>query len=647
MADVSTDTSGQDLGTLINQASGGKGGDLAAMTRLANVGLQAEQDKEKDPNIARIRAQGEGRLLADEKAVDAAYAGIEPLGDRVKPWDAKKEMADRTTSPFETFGSLGSIFAMVASAFTHTPAANAMNAMAGAINAVRANDEKAYQTAYEAWKENTHLALERHEAEYKDFSAAMEKAKTDPEIMKQELAVYAAKYDDKAAAAHLALGDFAAIEQIKNAQNSAALGWAQIRPQLEAEHEKATLAFGYDRDWANSAAGHEYFNSPEGQAWKKQNPNKIAPDNIHAMNYYAATKTATEAASPYAVAGRGSPLEQYIRQKTNEKGSAATADDIKSWTSEFNKDTSSRKQSPLDMYVAAAKKEAEDKGLPWGPDQIAESVQKYGRDSKGSLSDAGARFVAEQYLAGDRQAIVGFARNPTDKEKLTNMIADMAAERGITGPMLSVMSAEFQGLVAGERTLGTRTAQIGLAAGELSQFIPQALEASKGVPRGSYPTWNAVTLKYEEQTGDPAIKNFALALNAVENAYSQIISRGAVATDNDKKIAHALIGTVDSDEVLQVGMNRVNQEVAGAEKAPGIVRDQYRQGFLIGRGEGATGPAGQPTPGTPTAPPATAAGAKHPPIPPGVPLDKNPQWSPSEKKFYWRDDAGNWQSKAP
>src|SRR5438445_12492205 len=140
MPDLSTDTGGQDLAALVNQASGGKGGDLAAMTQLAKVGLQAEQDKEKDPAIARIREQGEKRLLSDEKAVDAAYAGIEPLGDRVKPWDAKKEMAERTTSPFETFGSMGSIFALVASAFTHTPAVNAMNAMAGAINAVKAND---------------------------------------------------------------------------------------------------------------------------------------------------------------------------------------------------------------------------------------------------------------------------------------------------------------------------------------------------------------------------------------------------------------------------------------------------------------------------------------------------------------------------
>lgn len=638
MTDTSTvDTSGggappTDLDSLIKKA---KGGDVGKMGALVQEGLAASDAKAKDPNIQRIEREGEARLKTDEKAVDAAYAGIEPLGDRVKPWDAKKEMAARTTDPLSSFGSWGSIFAVAASAFTHTPAVNAMNGLAGAINAVKANDEKAYTTAYEAWKENTKLALERHEAESKDFSAAMEKAKADPELMKQELAVYSAKYDDKIAAAHAALGDFATLAQVKNAQDASARGWAELRPKIEAEHEKAVLAFGYDREWADSQAGQQFFASPQGQQWKKQNPNKIAPDEVHAMNFYHAQKTATDASSPYS-SGR-SPLEQYLSEKTAENGGKRTAEDTKQWTAEWNKDTSTKTQSPIAMYMAAAQKEATDKGQPWGPDQIAETAQKFARDSKGSLSDAGAQFVVDQYLSGDRQAIVGFARNPADKEKLTNMIADTAAKRGISGPMLSVMGAEFQGLVTGERTLGTRTAQLGLAAGELSQFIPQALQASEKVDRTNFPAYNAAIQAYENQTGDPNLRAFGASLNALENAYSQIISRGAVATDADKAAAHALVSTIDSPEVLKSVTDQIQRETEGAGRAPQIVRDEYKKGFLVGRGE---------SPGTEAAPQQNGGSVQHPPLPAGVPADRA-QWSPSTGKFWWKDDSGGWQSKAP
>lgn len=585
MADTATsDSSSVDLGTLINQASGGKGGDIGAMTSLVRGGLQAQDAKDKDPNIIRVRQEGETRLKQDEKLVDSAYAGIEPLGDRVKPWDAKKELADRTTSPFETFGSAGAILGVAASLFTHTPAVNAMNALSGAINAVKANDEKAYQTAYDAWKENTHLALERHEAEYKDFSAAMEKAKSDPAMMQQELAVYSAKYDDKIAAAHNALGDYATLETVKNAQNSAALQWAEARPKIEAEHEKAVLAFGMDKEWADSQAGQQFFASPQGQQWKKANPNKVAPDDVHAMNYYHAQKTATDASSPYSASRAGTPVAQYLAKLAAEQGSPLTAEQEMKATADFNKGTSTKTQSPIAMYMAAAQKDAESQGQPWGPNQIAEATQKFGRDSKGSLSDAGAQFVVDQYLSGDRQAIVGFARNPADKEKLTNMIADTAKARGITGPMLSVMGAEFQGLVTGERTLGTRTAQLGLASGELQAFIPQALEASKKVDRTNFPSANYAIQAFQNQEGDPELRAFGASLNAMENAYSQIISRGAVATDADKAAAHALVSTIDSPAVLQAVTDQIMRETQGASQAPSIVRDEYKKGFLIGRG---------------------------------------------------------------
>lgn len=583
MTDTSTTAADPlDLTKLVGQASGKSAGtDIGTLARLATAGLQASEAKEKDPAIAAARERDQRRLAEDQAQVDKAFEGIEPLGDRVKPWDAKKEAAERTTDPFQAFGSAGSIFAVLASAFTHTPAINAINGMASAINAVRQNDKENYERAYEAWKQNTQLALDRHRAQYEDYQAAMEKARNDPAVMAQEMQMLTAKYDDKILAAHNALGDFATVDQIIQSRQNAALRWAELKPQIEAEHQKAVLAFGYDKQWAESAGGQQFLNSPEGQAWKKQNPGKIAPDQVHAINYFHAVKTATEASNPYSYGGGE---QAYLKSLTDEKGRPLTAAEQLQAHSDWTK--SGKTLSPVQSYIELEKQAALKAGREWTAADQAAAMQKWGRDSKGGLTDDGAQIVVDQYLAGDRQAIIGFARNPADKEKLTNMIAESAKARGITGPMLAVMSAEFQGLNAGERTLGTRTAQLGLASGELQAFIPQAIEASKKVDRTNFPSANAALQAYENQTGDPELRAFGAALNAVENAYSQIISRGAVSTDADKRVARELISTIDSPQVLDAVMNQIMKETQGASQAPGIVRDEYMKGFLLGRGEG-------------------------------------------------------------
>jgi hypothetical protein len=112
-----------------------------------------------------------------------------------KPVEQTKPPPPPENDPLKGFASAASVFALIASAFTHTPAINAMNGMAAAINATKANDWKAYEEGYKQWKENTELAIKNHELQANDMKLALE-------TMQTELSTGMAKADAAAASAN-------------------------------------------------------------------------------------------------------------------------------------------------------------------------------------------------------------------------------------------------------------------------------------------------------------------------------------------------------------------------------------------------------------------------------------------------------------
>lgn len=160
---------------------------------------------------------------------------------------------------------------------------------------------------------------------------------------------------------------------------------------------------------------------------------------------------------------------------------------------------------------------------------------------------------------------------------------------------------------------------------ELIEFAPQALEASKKVPRGSFLPYNKLIQLGDTNISDGNLKELKSWTNTILNAYDVVAARGG--TDKEKRAENRenLI-TADSPETYQRALNVLMKEAEGAKRA-------------------AVKATRVPELNTGTETP--AATAQHPPVPASVPLDKNPQWSPSTGKFWWKDDAGAWQSKAP
>ena len=159
---------------------------------------QAEQSQFGSLNrkMEQDRAQMEKAFTAESASADS----IPP------PWNADKEQRERVRSPIEDFGSIGSIFGIIASQFTKTPLTSAMNAAAAAMNATREHDEEGYKTAYDAWKENTALALKRFGMERELYEDANKLIETDISQWKVKQLQIAAQFDNKKAIAMLDAG---------------------------------------------------------------------------------------------------------------------------------------------------------------------------------------------------------------------------------------------------------------------------------------------------------------------------------------------------------------------------------------------------------------------------------------------------------
>jgi hypothetical protein len=161
-APATPDTS-TDLGTL---TGGGPPSTSSAITDLTK--LKKEQIAEETATMAK----SDKTLDRDQARMEAAFKaeGVGP--EELKPWDADKEHRRFEADPLQGIGSVGSLFAVLASAFTKAPATNAIQGVAGAINATKEAKEDAYKRAYDSYKENMKLALERHKIEHEQYQDA-------------------------------------------------------------------------------------------------------------------------------------------------------------------------------------------------------------------------------------------------------------------------------------------------------------------------------------------------------------------------------------------------------------------------------------------------------------------------------------------
>ena len=180
----------------------------------------------------------EGQTSRDQARAEAAYkksAGADLSA--IKPWDAQQAGKDYHTDPLEAFGSLGSVFAIFASAFTHQPMENALLGSAAAMGAIKNGDDVAYDRAYTAWKDNTQLALKNHQIQHETYQDAIQLMSTNMGAGRVQMQVDAARFGDKEMLFYLEHGMDDKVRELWQARQTTSLKlaekWVKVQEDLD------------------------------------------------------------------------------------------------------------------------------------------------------------------------------------------------------------------------------------------------------------------------------------------------------------------------------------------------------------------------------------------------------------------------------
>lgn len=215
------------------------------------------------------------------------------------------------------------------------------------------------------------------------------------------------------------------------------------------------------------------------------------------------------------------------------------------------------------------------------PDSIAADIRAAADRTAGGeeavMDPLAVRMTAQQYLAGDTSALQNFGRGAQGAKNLNAVrleISKQANAAGLNGADIAAKIAEFGGLKAGQRTAGTRSANIEIAANEAAQLAPLALDASQKVARSGFLPFGKAQVMFDSNTNDPNLRQFAMANNALVNAYGQVMSRGGKATESDKKHASDLLATSFDQPSYAKAVEQLQLEIQAAQKAPKQVRKE-------------------------------------------------------------------------
>lgn len=197
------------------------------------LGLMGNTIAQERAQIAPVVAGMQTQMKADQARVNQEQQAVQPFN----PPPAPTPPPELTAA--QKFGSLASIFAIAASAFTRTPMINAMNAMAAGIKARQQNDAAGYAQAYQAWKTNTDLALERHQAQQADLDDALKMLSTNIQKGTAMIQAYSAEYGDTFMAAQLALGHFDKMAELAVSRERIGADLQMARARLDEAMNKS------------------------------------------------------------------------------------------------------------------------------------------------------------------------------------------------------------------------------------------------------------------------------------------------------------------------------------------------------------------------------------------------------------------------
>jgi len=144
-----------------------------------------------------ISDEMEAKLAQDRHRMQQAYVAEGVSAESIPTWNEQEMRQHFSHNPMEAFGSLGSVFALVASAFTRQPMINGLNGAAAAMNAIKKNDDAEYDRAFDAFKTNADLAVKRFNMQHARYQDAMQFTDIDLRTAEAKMRAAAAQFGDQ------------------------------------------------------------------------------------------------------------------------------------------------------------------------------------------------------------------------------------------------------------------------------------------------------------------------------------------------------------------------------------------------------------------------------------------------------------------
>lgn len=191
--------------------------------------------------------------------------------------------------------------------------------------------------------------------------------------------------------------------------------------------------------------------------------------------------------------------------------------------------------------------------------------------------------LARQALSGDTSVFVNVGRGtqgPNNLVRLRTRMSEIMKASGVSPEEIAARNAEFFGFKAGQRSLGTRGANIELASQEFLNIVPLAKQASEKVGRSKFLPFGKVEVMFNEQVNDPDLAEFAAYNNGIINTYARAISPTGVPTVSDKMHARKIITEAKDQKAYNAAINALEKEIAAAKRSPTEVRESMRKDFV-------------------------------------------------------------------
>jgi hypothetical protein len=187
--------------------------------------------------------------------------------------------------------------------------------------------------------------------------------------------------------------------------------------------------------------------------------------------------------------------------------------------------------------------------------------------------------LARQALVGDTSVFANVGRGtqgPNNLVRLRGKMNEIMKANGMTPEDIAAKNAEFFGIKAGERTLGTRGTNIELASQEFLNIVPIAKGASEKVSRSKLLPFGKLQVLFDENVNDPDLAEFAAANNGIINTYARAISPTGVPTVSDKMHARKIISEAKNKEAYDRAITTLEREIEAAKASPRQVRENIR-----------------------------------------------------------------------